>query len=78
MLVLTRKIGESIQIGENIRITVVDVEGGCVKLGIDAPRSVSVHRDEIYRRILDENQSAVTASAVGMGALADMLRRRQS
>jgi len=47
MLVLTRKIGETLIIGDDIRITVVSVGGGRVKIGIDAPRSVSVHREEL-------------------------------
>jgi carbon storage regulator len=76
MLVLTRKTGEAIQIGENIRITVVEVDGGNVKIGIDAPRAVTVHREEIYRRILEENRSAANASDSGMGALANLLRGR--
>lgn len=78
MLVLTRKPGESIQIGDNIRITLVEVDGGNIKVGIDAPRSVAVHREEIYRRILDENRVAASASESAMGALAHLLRKRQS
>ena len=51
MLILTRRIGESIIIGENINITVLNVKGGEIRLGIDAPKEVSVHREEIQERI---------------------------
>ncbi len=58
MLVLSRQRDESIIIGDNIVITVVDVRGDKVRLGIDAPREVSVHRREIYEAIQRENRQA--------------------
>ncbi|WP_439257053.1 carbon storage regulator CsrA [Lonepinella sp. BR2271] len=51
MLVLTRKLGESLLIGDDIEITVLNVRGNQVKLGVKAPKDVSVHREEIYQRI---------------------------
>ena len=54
MLILTRKLGESIRIGDDITLTVLSVKGNQIRLGIDAPREVEVHRQEIYDRILDE------------------------
>ncbi|MBN2689247.1 MAG: carbon storage regulator CsrA [Gammaproteobacteria bacterium] len=54
MLVLTRKIGESITIGDNIRIKVLDLNGAQVRLGAEAPREISVHRDEIYQRVREQ------------------------
>jgi carbon storage regulator len=58
MLVLSRQRDESIIIGDNIVVTVVDVRGDKVRLGIEAPREVSVHRREIYEAIQRENQQA--------------------
>ena len=51
MLILTRKVGENLLIGDNISITVLSVRGNHVKIGVDAPKDVSVHREEIYHRI---------------------------
>ncbi len=51
MLILTRKVGENLLIGDNISITVLSVRGNQVKIGVDAPKDVSVHREEIYHRI---------------------------
>jgi carbon storage regulator len=58
MLVLSRQRDESIIIGDNIVVTIVDVRGDKVKLGIEAPQSVSVHRREVYEAIQRENQLA--------------------
>lgn len=56
MLILTRRIGESVVIGDDIKLTVLGVKGSQVRLGIDAPKSVSVHREEIYERIQKEDK----------------------
>ena len=58
MLVLTRKLGENIRIGDSVKITVLEVRSGQVKLGIEAPPDVKVHREEIYARIQEENRRA--------------------
>lgn len=58
MLVLSRQRDESIIIGDNVVVTIVDVRGDKVKLGIEAPREVSVHRQEVYEAIQRENQQA--------------------
>ncbi|MEO8694888.1 MAG: carbon storage regulator CsrA [Acidimicrobiales bacterium] len=60
MLILTRKAGESIVIAGSIRITVLDARGDQVRIGIEAPRNVTVHREEIHQQILDANQQAAT------------------
>ncbi|MEP7029044.1 MAG: carbon storage regulator CsrA [Candidatus Eisenbacteria bacterium] len=62
MLVLTRKLGENIRIGDVIKITVLEVRSGQVKLGIDAPPEIKVHREEIYARIQAENRRAAASS----------------
>lgn len=51
MLILTRKIGESLLIGDDVEITVLNIRGNQVKLGVKAPKEISVHREEIYQRI---------------------------
>ena len=61
MLVLTRKLDESISIGDQIKVTILDIKGNQVRLGIKAPRSVLVHRTEIYEKILRENIRASMA-----------------
>lgn len=62
MLVLTRKKGESIQIGHNIEVTVIAIEGDQIKLGIDAPQSIDIHRQEIYHAIQKQNSEAIEAN----------------
>jgi len=56
MLILTRRVGESLMIGEEITITVLGVKGNQVRIGVDAPRDVAVHREEIFNRIQDGDE----------------------
>ena len=54
MLILTRKKGESLHIGDNIKIVITEIKGGDVRIGIDAPKELGVYREEIYKRIQSE------------------------
>jgi carbon storage regulator len=64
MLILTRRIGETLIIGDDVNITVLGVKGNQVRLGINAPKDVSVHREEIYLRIQQEKESNGSDEAV--------------
>lgn len=65
MLILTRRVGESLMIGDNVDITVLGIRGNQVRIGINAPKDVSVHREEIYDRIRYEKSEASASSGTG-------------
>ena len=70
MLVLTRRIGECIRIGDDISIRVLEIQRGQVRMAIDAPRDIPVHREEIYRQVQEENRRAAeTARSVDPSTL---------
>jgi carbon storage regulator len=71
MLVLTRKLGESIAIDDNIKIVVVQIKGKQVRLGIKAPKETKIHREEVYKAIQDQNEEAVLSSPENLNALID-------
>ncbi|WP_257350269.1 carbon storage regulator CsrA [Pseudalkalibacillus decolorationis] len=75
MLVLTRKPNQSIQIGEDIEITVLEIDGDQIKLGINAPKEVDIHRKEIYLAIQDENSSAASASSDVLDQLTELIHK---
>jgi carbon storage regulator len=79
VLVLSRRPGESIVIADDIVVTVLEVRGDVVRLGIDAPRHVRVHREEVYREVQRANQAAAAASAddLDLDALRSVLPRRE-
>ena len=66
MLILTRKSGESITIGDDVKITVIEVKGKQVRIGIDAPRNYIIHREEVYIRIQEENKRAAEKTPVSL------------
>lgn len=61
MLILTRRVGETVVIGDEVQVTVLGVKGNQVRLGVNAPRDVSVHRQEIYERIREEKGQGTAA-----------------
>ncbi len=74
MLVLTRRPGESIMIGDDIVVTVLDVRGDVVRVGIRAPRSVQVHREEVYLELQKVNREAASPSESAVEALSELLK----
>jgi len=77
MLILTRKLGESITIENDIKITVLGILGKQVKLGIVAPDKVSVHREEIFKKIQEENRFASLALKEDLREVANILKSRR-
>ncbi len=82
MLILTRKLDESIMIGNNIEIKVIKVSGSQVHLGIKAPRDVAVYRHELFEQVMNENKNAVQASGMdslkALGKLKDLLGKKSN
>jgi carbon storage regulator len=74
MLILTRRLGESVMVGDDVSITILAVKGNQVRVGINAPKHLSVHREEIYRRIKDAD-SADIAEAISGNFLSSTLHR---
>lgn len=77
MLVLTRKPGQSVYIGEDVRVTLKEIKGNQVRIGIDAPKSVKIYREEIYLQILEENRSAASLSVGTPSDLGDVAKAWQ-
>jgi carbon storage regulator len=75
MLILTRRRGEGVTIGPSIRVVVLGIKGGQVRLGVEAPPSIEVHRDEVYVRIQDENRIAAGPRVVPVEAFHRLNRR---
>ncbi|MBT8442343.1 MAG: carbon storage regulator CsrA [Gammaproteobacteria bacterium] len=67
MLILTRRVGETVVIGDDVDVTVLGVKGNQVRLGVKAPKEIAVHREEIYERICREQKSNGNGAAVESG-----------
>jgi carbon storage regulator len=78
LLILTRKVGESIAIGDDIQVSVVEIKGTQVKLGIRAPIDVTVHREEIYLKIQEENRRASEVSKEALVSVEDLILKKDS
>ena len=80
MLVLARRTNQSIMIGDDVEIVVVDIKGDQVKLGVKAPKEISVFRQEIYQEIQEENKKAASNSIKPseLGKLKDILNKKKS
>ena len=79
MLILSRKTNEKIVIGDSITISIIEVRGDQVKIGVDAPRSVKVFRQEVFEAIQNENKAAVVAVPElldGLSGLGDLIKNR--
>ena len=76
LLILTRKVGEAVAIGDDIQISIVEIKGTQVKLGIQAPKNIEVHREEIYQKIQEENRRAALVSKDALGAVEDLVRNK--
>lgn len=77
MLVLTRKLGEGIVIGDDVVITVVEMKGGNVRIGIDAPRNKKIYRQEVYSRVVNENKEASQWNMTDLDTISDSLTTRK-
>lgn len=74
MLVLTRKIGEGIVIGDDVTISVVEIKGNSVRIGINAPKSRKIHRHEVYNRIVQENREAAHWDLTTLNIISENLK----
>ncbi|RMF93481.1 MAG: carbon storage regulator [Candidatus Schekmanbacteria bacterium] len=77
MLIITRRVGESIIVGDNIEINVLEIKGKQIKIGITAPEDVSIYRKEIYLKIIEENRLAANAVKKGIESLQLLLKEKK-
>lgn len=78
MLVLTRKVNQSIMIGNNIEIVIVDIKSDQVKIGVKAPRNIAVHRKEVYEEIQKENIQALKNIKERLDFVSDLLQKKKN
>jgi len=73
MLILTRKAGERLYIGENVKVTIVEIKGNQIRVGIDAPPDLRIYREEIYLQIMEENRKAAETSLLDSDGLEELI-----
>ncbi len=78
MLILTRRPGESLYLGENIRITVLGIQGRQVKLGLEVPGETTVYREEVYERVIEENRRALATKNEDFMVAAELWQAKKS
>ncbi len=74
MLVLTRKIGESIQINDDVKVTLIDIQGKTVRLGIEAPQDTKIYREEVFLKIKEANLSAADATTFDPAKISQLIK----
>ncbi len=78
MLVLSRRVGDSVVIGDNVEVTVLEIRGDVIRIGVDAPREVAVRRKELLTQLADSNRAAASPDPAAVDDLSKMLRNRQA
>jgi carbon storage regulator len=76
MLVLSRRIGDSVVIGDNVVVTVLEIRGDVVRIGVDAPREVAVRRQELLAELADSNRAAASPSSAAVSDLSNLVSKR--
>ncbi len=74
MLILTRKLGESINIGDQIKVTILEIHGNQVRIGIEAPKHTKIYREEVYDKIMEENRLAAQIGKDSVTQIADLFQ----
>ena len=78
MLVLSRRVGESLVIGDDVVLTVLEIRGDVIRLGVDAPRHVAIHRKELLEQLAASNRAAASPDDVAVAGLSELVAGRQS
>jgi carbon storage regulator len=77
LLILTRKLGEAIAIGDDVKVHIIEIKGRQVRLGIEAPEDTSVHREEVFQRIQEQNRESARMTPDDLTAVADLWARQK-
>jgi carbon storage regulator len=78
MLVLSRRVGDSVVIGDNVEVTVLEIRGDVIRIGVDAPREVAVRRKELLTQLADSNRAAASPDPGAVDDLSKLLRDRRA